>query len=287
MCMRFVFPTRSTTVHLSNLFLFDILIQIRSLKHLKRSFPLKKGKETAALENEIPVLIDRIRENTPLLLQRFVNLHGERIAMELLKLADYTEDGLLDESKDPDSLSTMVSTHTDIVARELSALFPSGGSDDPSKSMRRRSRDRDASFRLSSSSNVGGRPRSSSRERNLKRDMERLFTQKVQVYGNVKRNRSSPMCGVLKIVFKAYLEHIRSLRVLSLRGHKRVQEDVYGLKSDIPLFLPSDDVSSLEQLLDETLSSASDRCAKVIILIVCCIFVFSLWLFVACAACIA
>lgn len=57
--------------------------------------------------------------------------------------------------------------------------------------------------------NVVGERVAYSREKALQRDMERLFTQRVQVFAAVKSNYLSVVYSILKVVFKAMVEQIR------------------------------------------------------------------------------
>jgi len=119
--------------------------------------------------------------------------------------------------------------------------------------------------------------------RNLNREIERLFTQKVKIFGALNFNRSSPLFGLFKVLLKCWLEETR-MAVLTRLAYEQLQIDAYcvrrvvyetlgsadttaGKQPAAPIAAdgkqttpPDDDVNTLNVLLDEVLSGAADRC---------------------------
>jgi ribosomal protein L39E len=95
-----------------------------------------------------------------------------------------------------------------------------------------------------------------------KREIERMFTQKVRIYGQCKANRTTPLFCILKVAFKCLMETTRVL-ILPLHGHQQIQLEVHTLRTDLPLVFSADDLKVLHFLLDEVMTAANDRCTTV------------------------
>jgi hypothetical protein len=101
----------------------------------------------------------------------------------------------------------------------------------------------------------------SNKEQALGRDIDKLFREKVQVCGPVKPNSTSPLLGVLKLVFKCLSESTR-LEVLTLAMFHQLQLDVFALRNELPRALSQDDARVANTMLDEVITSAVDRCKQ-------------------------
>ena len=97
----------------------------------------------------------------------------------------------------------------------------------------------------------------SSRAGSLQQDIERMFSRKVQIFGPVEFTRDSIVCSVLKLCFKTMFECLREC-TLGREGFQQVQVDAHFYRAMMPLFV--DDVSLLNKILQEVITSARDRC---------------------------
>jgi len=93
------------------------------------------------------------------------------------------------------------------------------------------------------------------------RDIDRLFNERVQIFGTIKFNITSPLTTILKVVCKAWVETTR-LRWLNKYDLQQLQLDVYALRNELPSSLSHDETKVINTLLDEVLSSAQDRCSE-------------------------
>eukprot|EP00457_Paulinella_chromatophora_P002103 gb/GEZN01002107.1/.p1 GENE.gb/GEZN01002107.1/~~gb/GEZN01002107.1/.p1 ORF type:complete len:856 (+),score=133.20 gb/GEZN01002107.1/:28-2568(+) len=93
------------------------------------------------------------------------------------------------------------------------------------------------------------------------RDIERLFAEKVVIFGPVAFRQDAVLDGILKVCFKALLEATR-LRVLSKHDLQQLQLDVYAVRDNLPLSLDDAAQKSLVVLLDEALTSGTERCLE-------------------------
>jgi hypothetical protein len=92
------------------------------------------------------------------------------------------------------------------------------------------------------------------------RDIERLFAEKVIIFGTITYSAESLIQTALKITFKALLEASRS-RILSKFDFQQLQLDVYAIRRQCPSCLSTDACKPLNVLLDQLLSCSLDRCA--------------------------
>lgn len=88
-------------------------------------------------------------------------------------------------------------------------------------------------------------------------DIERMFAKRLQIYACVEFTLDSMLKGVLRIAFKAFLEHAR-MSTLTLNGFRQIQLDVQYIKVMLNHFVR--DPTSLENLLAEIVASSAERC---------------------------
>jgi len=97
----------------------------------------------------------------------------------------------------------------------------------------------------------------------LDRHLDRLFTQKIQVFGPVKFTRGAPWVAVVKAVAKAMVEFTRLIAPLTKQDYRALQLDVQCFRVYVSrnTTTPPDEGKTIALLLDEVLASARDRCA--------------------------
>ena len=90
-------------------------------------------------------------------------------------------------------------------------------------------------------------------------DVERMFSEKIAVFGNVEFSRESVVLGVFKVAIKSLLELAR-VATFSRAGYQQVQIDVLVLRHLLPHYLG--EVAVVENLLDDVLVVVGGRCAQ-------------------------
>jgi len=92
-------------------------------------------------------------------------------------------------------------------------------------------------------------------------EMERLWAKKLQVYAPIPFNRNGAVLGVLRIGFKALFEYARE-QTFAKSGLHQIQVDCAFLLEAVRQFVEAEDAGVLESLLDEAVTSASQRCPE-------------------------
>ncbi len=117
---------------------------------------------------------------------------------------------------------------------------------------------------------AGGRhhqhPRSSSNwsvansqpDAGLASNIQRMFSDRVEIFSPVEASRASCLTGVVKIALKSLLECVR-LRTFGRFGFQQVQVDARYLQLYLWRFVSDENLVSF--LLDEVMTSAVHRCA--------------------------
>merc|ERR1712190_295163 len=90
-------------------------------------------------------------------------------------------------------------------------------------------------------------------------EMERLWAKKLQVFAPIPFNRNGAIVGILRIAFKALYEYMRE-ETFAKFGLQQIQVDCAFLAEVVRDFVEAEDASVLDSLLDEVVTSASQRC---------------------------
>ena len=90
-------------------------------------------------------------------------------------------------------------------------------------------------------------------------DIDRIFAKKVQLFANLDFSREAIVGSVFKLALKTFLECLR-LCTLGRNGYQQVQVDMYFLRIMLPHFIS--DTAVLDQMLDDILISAAERCLE-------------------------
>jgi hypothetical protein len=92
----------------------------------------------------------------------------------------------------------------------------------------------------------------------VERNVDRLFAEKIQIFGEVQATQAAILSGITKIAIKSLIECIR-LSNLNLPAYQLIHTSTVFLRKEITShILGEDDV--VEFLLDEAQSACSDRC---------------------------
>eukprot|EP00475_Leptophrys_vorax_P021912 TRINITY_DN2977_c0_g2_i1.p1 TRINITY_DN2977_c0_g2~~TRINITY_DN2977_c0_g2_i1.p1 ORF type:complete len:886 (-),score=243.28 TRINITY_DN2977_c0_g2_i1:1119-3776(-) len=92
-------------------------------------------------------------------------------------------------------------------------------------------------------------------------DIERIFLQKVDVFGKIEEGQVGPLVGIMKAILKSLLESLRTQKISGM-AFQQTQVDVFAFQLRYPIGMTNADRDSLDCLLDEVLSSAAERCAQ-------------------------
>merc|ERR1712113_1147820 len=90
-------------------------------------------------------------------------------------------------------------------------------------------------------------------------EAERLWARGLQVFAPIPFNRNGAIVGILRIAFKALYEYMRE-ETFAKFGLQQIQVDCAFLMEVVRDFVEAEDASVLDSLLDEVVTSASQRC---------------------------
>eukprot|EP00927_Polykrikos_kofoidii_P059742 TRINITY_DN54879_c0_g1_i1.p1 TRINITY_DN54879_c0_g1~~TRINITY_DN54879_c0_g1_i1.p1 ORF type:complete len:828 (+),score=179.60 TRINITY_DN54879_c0_g1_i1:78-2561(+) len=103
------------------------------------------------------------------------------------------------------------------------------------------------------------------RKTSMELEIEREWAKKVQVFATVPFNRNGVVLAILRIAFKALYEHVRE-ETFGKFGLQQIQVDCAFLAEVVRDFVEAEDAGVLDSLLDEAVSSASQRCVDSVLM---------------------
>lgn len=103
----------------------------------------------------------------------------------------------------------------------------------------------------------GNYAQSSNMDNSLMSNIQKLFSERVDVFGPVEFSRMSVLTGVVKIALKTLLECVR-LRTFGKFGLQQLQVDCYYLQMYLWKFVSDENIMTF--MLDEVMSSGIHRC---------------------------
>lgn len=96
-------------------------------------------------------------------------------------------------------------------------------------------------------------------------EMERLLAKKMQVFAIIPFNRNGAMVGILRTAFKALCEYVRE-ETFAKFGLQQIQVDCAFLGDLLRGYVESEDWNQLGALLDEAVTSATQRCVEPVLM---------------------
>ncbi|RWS11457.1 vacuolar protein sorting-associated protein 51-like protein, partial [Dinothrombium tinctorium] len=199
------------------------------------------------------------RDSGQQLLDHFVRLEGQNIS-QMIKKSVETRDWL--STVEPRSVrSVMKRVVEDIsdIDAQVSQLYEEGCRTDRSSDSSRSRRAfsivgiASKSFNKSNWSSYGA----SSIDNSLISNIQKLFSEKIEIFSSVEFSKLSVISGIIKIGLKTFLECVR-LTTFSRYGLQQVQVDAYFLQTHLWRFVT--DENFVHNLLEEVLISAVHRC---------------------------
>lgn len=99
----------------------------------------------------------------------------------------------------------------------------------------------------------------SARNNPLMTNINKLFSERIEIFGPVAFTRRAILSGIVKIVLKSLIENLR-LQTLNKNDFQQIQIDVKYLQHELSRFVSDENI--IFALLDEAVTSAWFRCAK-------------------------
>jgi len=96
-------------------------------------------------------------------------------------------------------------------------------------------------------------------------EMERLWAKRLQVFAPIPFNRNGAVVGILRIAFKALYEYVRE-ETFAKFGLQQIQVDCAFFSEVVRDFVEAEDAGMLDSLLDEVVTSASQRCLEPVLM---------------------
>jgi len=194
------------------------------------------GDFSAAELTPHPAVIKATRTAAQAVITHYAFLHGQRLAGKLGEIVRLSDGAA---SRDAWALYAVVEeVHT--IDAQLSRILG-----DPRKA-------REASHHRLALNHC---------KNSMELEMERLWAKKLQVFAPIPFNRNGAILGVLRIAFKALYEHARE-QTFTKSGLQQLQVDCAFLLEAVRDFVEAEDAGVLESLLDEAVTSASQRCRE-------------------------
>jgi hypothetical protein len=196
------------------------------------------------------------------LLEHYVKAQGHVLSQMLRKSVE-TRDWLNTvEPRAPRAVMKRVVEEITLVDRQAGALFEEGQRQARSSDSSRRTRPSasvarswSAAANAAAGGGSGGKPLDAS----LASNIQRMFVERIDVFGPVEFSRVAIVTGVVKIALKTLQECVR-LRTFSRFGFQQVQVDTHYLNLYLWRFVS--DEALVAHMLDEVMSSAVHRCAE-------------------------
>ncbi|KFM62793.1 Protein fat-free-like protein, partial [Stegodyphus mimosarum] len=187
------------------------------------------------------------------LLDHFVKVQGLNISQMLRKSVE-TRDWLnAIEPRNVRAVMKRVVEDVTSVDTEVGQLYEEGT---------RRERSSDSSRRTYPSTGRSHRSKynayaPSTIDNSLMSNIQKLFSEKIEIFSTVEFSKVSVMTGIIKISLKTFLECVR-LRTFSKFGLQQVQVDIHYLQLYLWHFVADENL--VHVLLDEIMSSTINRC---------------------------
>ena len=88
--------------------------------------------------------------------------------------------------------------------------------------------------------------------------IDRIFSEKISIFGKVEFNTNSVLVGILKIVLKGFSESVR-VQTFSKRGFQQIELDSNYIQNMLPSIITSEN-DVLVSLIKDAMTSAGERC---------------------------
>lgn len=208
----------------------------------------------------ISAVTAEFRQASQTLLQRYVQSESHVLVQMIRKSMD-SRDWLT--TSEPRSVRPVIKRVLEEISRvdsHAAQLYEEGSRKDRSSDSSRRTHHSSSRMQQKSSwSSLGPSQLDSS----LLNNIQKLFSERIDLSGTVEPNKGSVVMAVIKICLKGFLECVR-LKTFGKYGIQQIQVDCYYLQLFLWRF--TFDENLVHSLLDEILSSAVQRCLEPVLM---------------------
>ncbi|GAV08752.1 hypothetical protein RvY_18400 [Ramazzottius varieornatus] len=206
-----------------------------------------------------PVLLQRAKDTAQKLVNHFVYQEGLSISQMIRKSVE-TRDWLnTTEPRNVRAVMKRVVEELTATDAQVGQLFEEGTRKEAGSSSSRRTRPSVAKSVSRSAKWTNYSPVDTS----LLSNIQKLFSERIEIFGNVDFSKVSILTGVIKIGLKTLLECVR-LRTFGKFGLQQLQVDAYYLQQYLWRFVSDENLVTI--LLEEIVSSAAQRCLEPVLM---------------------
>ncbi|KAJ3436726.1 vacuolar protein sorting-associated protein 51 [Anaeramoeba flamelloides] len=219
--------------------------------------------------------IKNIIENTELIsiscLNRFVFLHGRNLSQLIINSIETPNWILVGQPKGVRIIIQQLFNQFKITNKIILSSFEKERKDSSNnkknnansetesvKSWSSRSKGSNISYSMKDSNFASRNERQDEKYRLIENNIEKLFSNKIQIFENIEPNRDSIITGIGKMALKGFIESVRQT-TFGTNGFNQIQVDSFFLRVALSKFIER---SVLNYLSDEIVDSASRRCLK-------------------------
>lgn len=196
------------------------------------------------------------------LLNYYVRLQGQQLSAMIKKSVDACDWLSSVEPKSVRAVMKRIVHDLSLIDAEVGQLFEEGSRTD-------RSSDSSRNRRIGTATGIGnkgygksqpwsyGKGNASSIDHNLISNIQKLFSERIEIFSAVEFNKLSVVTGIVKISLKTFLECVR-LCTFSRYGLQQIQIDSHFLQTRLWRFVTDDNL--IGNMLDEVLISSFQRC---------------------------
>ncbi|RDD38593.1 Vacuolar protein sorting-associated protein 51-like protein [Trichoplax sp. H2] len=216
-------------------------------------FPHIIGGDSSSNSLSVMELRQQTKDTAQTLLDYYVKTQGLIISQMIRKSVETRDWMNTIEPRNVRSVMKRVVEDLNAVDVQVGMLFEDASRHDIGSDSGRRPPSRNQSKQWGYSGNVA--PFDTS----LMSNIQKLFTERIEIFSAVEFSKLSVMTGIVKIALKTFLECIR-LRTFNKYGLQQIQVDTYYLYLHLWKFVSDESIVSF--LLDEVVNSTVNRCLE-------------------------
>ncbi|KAJ6242910.1 vacuolar protein sorting-associated protein [Anaeramoeba flamelloides] len=216
--------------------------------------------------------IKTVIENTGLIsiscLNRFVFLHGRNLSQLIMNSIETPNWVSVEQPKGVRIIIQQLFNQFKIANKIILTSFEKERQDSSNnkansetesvKSWSSRSKGSNIAYSMKESNFASRNERKDEKYRLIENNIEKLFSNKIQIFENIEPNRDSIITGIGKVALKGFVESVRQT-TFGTNGFNQIQVDSFFLRVALSKFIER---SVLNYLSDEIVDSASRRCLK-------------------------
>ncbi|OQV17283.1 Vacuolar protein sorting-associated protein 51-like protein [Hypsibius exemplaris] len=208
-----------------------------------------------------PTLFQRSKEVAQKLVNHFVHQEGLSISQMIRKSVETRDWLATNEPRNVRAVMKRVVEELTVIDQQVGQLFEEGNRKETGSGSSRRTRPSVVAAR--SQSRSAKWTNYSPVDTSLLSNIQKLFSERIEIFGSVDFSKVSILTGVIKIGLKTFLECVR-LRTFGKFGLQQIQVDSYYMQQYLWRFVSDENLVTI--LLDEIVSSAVQRCLEPILM---------------------